>query len=193
MSIQIVLFVALVSTADVPELQMRAHDPIGLAFEHDRRVQVAQGKTDKSVPGALPGRSESSQEDRPSTRAPRKSKKARSGEGNQRQRNAAQRREERSSVTRMASCVPQLELPENESPNAGCVHSAPRRVKALTSRRSLMIWRRAVQLQLMQPGVARWRLVARMGLHGRMKRSGVGMPRSLHAIKPAETMCTPQD
>ena len=75
MSIQIVLFVALVSTADVPELQMRAHDPIGLAFEHDRRVQVAQGKTDKSVPGALPGRSESSQEDRPSTRAPRKSKK----------------------------------------------------------------------------------------------------------------------
>ena len=74
MSIQAVLFVAVVSTAAVPELPMHAHDPVGLAFEHDRNMRLAQGKADKSVPGALPGRSESSQEG-PSTRAPRKSKK----------------------------------------------------------------------------------------------------------------------
>ena len=46
----------------------------------DGRERFAQYKSDKSVPGALPGRSESSGETGPSTRAVRKKSKKSSGE-----------------------------------------------------------------------------------------------------------------
>lgn len=62
--------VAAFGTAGLPQLLWQT------AFaESDGRERVAQYKSDKSVPGALPGRSESSEEADPSTRAVRKKAK----------------------------------------------------------------------------------------------------------------------
>ena len=79
-SIQMVLVAAVVSTGALGELHATPQEPIGLAVEERRGEQVAQAKTDKTVPGALPGRSESSEEARPTSRALKKSKNPADGE-----------------------------------------------------------------------------------------------------------------
>ena len=75
MSIQMVLVAAVVSTAGLSELQATPQGPIGLAVEQQPRERVAQVKNEKSVPGALPGRSEHSEEAAPKSRAAKKSTK----------------------------------------------------------------------------------------------------------------------
>jgi len=71
MTIRAPLFaVAAFGAVGLPQLLWQA----ALA-ESDGRERVAQYKSDKSVPGALHGRSESSEETGPSTRAARKKSK----------------------------------------------------------------------------------------------------------------------
>ena len=67
MSLQMVLVVAVVSTGGLAELRTMPQEPLGLAGEQHRCQRVAQAKSDyKTVPGGLPGRSESSEEAKPS-------------------------------------------------------------------------------------------------------------------------------
>ena len=80
MSIQMVLVAAVVSTGALGELHATPQEPIGLAAEERRGERVAQAKRDKTVPGALPGRSEPSEEARPTSRGMKKSKKPADGE-----------------------------------------------------------------------------------------------------------------
>jgi hypothetical protein len=68
MSLEMVLFAAVVSTAAPAELDARLLGPVGSAMEQHRRERVAQAKRDTEVPRALPGRSESSEEAGPGTR-----------------------------------------------------------------------------------------------------------------------------
>jgi hypothetical protein len=67
MSLQMVLLAAVVSTGGLAELRATPQEPLGLAGEQHRCQRVAQAKSDyKTVPGGLPGRSESSEEANPS-------------------------------------------------------------------------------------------------------------------------------
>ena len=74
MSIQMVLFVVGLSAGELSVLPPKAQELTGLAVHRGERV--AQGKSDpRTAPGGIPGRSESSEEARPSTRGLKKSKK----------------------------------------------------------------------------------------------------------------------
>jgi hypothetical protein len=76
MSLQMVLLAAVVSTGGLAELRATPQEPLGLAGEQHRCQRVAQAKSDyKTVPGGLPGRSESSEEAGPRPRALKKSTK----------------------------------------------------------------------------------------------------------------------
>ena len=66
MSLQMVLLAAVVSTGGLAELRATPQEPLGLAGEQHRCQRVAQAKSDRTVPGGLPGRSESSEEANPS-------------------------------------------------------------------------------------------------------------------------------
>ena len=66
MSLQMVLVAAVVSTGGLAELRATPQEPLGLAGEQHRCQRVAQVKSDRTVPGGLPGRSESSEEAKPS-------------------------------------------------------------------------------------------------------------------------------
>jgi hypothetical protein len=78
MTVQMVLIAAVVSTAGLPDLPAKPKTPIGIELEQQNRKRIAQGKRDTDVPGALPGRSESSGEVGPTGRkaAKRKAKPA---------------------------------------------------------------------------------------------------------------------
>ena len=78
MSLHMALIAAVASTAAVSGLHATAQEPSGIArqqrsFIHQR---VAEDKKSNSVPGALPGRSESSEEAGPKSRAAKKAKPA---------------------------------------------------------------------------------------------------------------------
>ena len=77
---QIVLVAAVLSTAGLPDLAAKPQMPIGIELEQPNRERVAQIKRDETVrggvPGGLPGRSESSEDTRPRSRAARKAKPA---------------------------------------------------------------------------------------------------------------------
>ena len=78
MSLHMALIAAVASTAAVSGLHATPQEPSGIArqprsFIHQR---VAEDKKSKSVPGALPGRSESSEEAGPKSRAAKKAKPA---------------------------------------------------------------------------------------------------------------------
>jgi hypothetical protein len=79
MSLQM-LIVAVVSAGGLAELHATPQEPIGLAVEDHRGERVAQAKSDTTVPGALPGRSQSSEEARRTSRTLKKSKKPAGGE-----------------------------------------------------------------------------------------------------------------
>ena len=67
MSLQMVLVAAVVSTARLADLPAMPEMPIGVELEQKGFERVAQAKSDyKTVPGGLPGRSESSEEAKPS-------------------------------------------------------------------------------------------------------------------------------
>jgi hypothetical protein len=68
MSVQILLIAAVVSTVAPVEMRATPQGPIEFAVEQHRRERVAQAKRDTGVPGGLPGRSESSEEAKPSAR-----------------------------------------------------------------------------------------------------------------------------
>jgi hypothetical protein len=74
MSVQMVLIAAVVSTAGLPDLPAKPQTPIGIELEQHNREWVAQIKRDETLPGGLPGRSESSEDTRPRSRAARKAK-----------------------------------------------------------------------------------------------------------------------
>jgi hypothetical protein len=76
MSVQMVLIAAAVSTAGVFDLPAKPQTPIGSELEQHNRERVAQIKRDETQPGGLPGRSESSEDTRPRSRAVRKAKPA---------------------------------------------------------------------------------------------------------------------
>ena len=76
MSVQIVLVAAVLSTAGLPDLAAKPQMPIGIELEQPNRERVAQIKRDETQPGGLPGRSESSEDTRPRSRAVRKAKPA---------------------------------------------------------------------------------------------------------------------
>src|SRR5438270_13620440 len=76
MSLQVVLIAAVVSTAGLPDLPAKPQRPIGIELEEQNRERVAQIKRDETLPGGLPGRSESSEDTRPRSRAVRKAKPA---------------------------------------------------------------------------------------------------------------------
>ena len=94
MSIQMVLVAAVVSTGALGELHATPQEPIGLAVEERRGERVAQAKRDKTVPGALPGRSESSGE-APTTRTLKKSKKPAGGEKDTKSKDAPRKGEKK--------------------------------------------------------------------------------------------------
>ena len=79
MSLQM-LITAVVGTVGLAELHAMPQKVIGFAPDQPRHERVAQGKRDQTVPGALPGRSESSEEAGPRTRGLKKSKKPAVGE-----------------------------------------------------------------------------------------------------------------
>jgi hypothetical protein len=76
MSLQVVLIAAVVSTAGLPDLPAKPQRPIGIELEEQNRERVAQIKRDETLPGGLPGRSESSEDTRPRSRAARKARPA---------------------------------------------------------------------------------------------------------------------
>ena len=76
MSVQIVLVAAVLSTAGLPDLAAKPQMPIGIELEQPNRERIAQIKRDETLPGGLPGRSESSEDTRPRSRAARKAKPA---------------------------------------------------------------------------------------------------------------------
>lgn len=65
---EMVLIAAVVSTAGPAGLHARSAEPIAFAEGHHRHQRVAQIKDDPTVPGGLPGRSESSEEAKPRAR-----------------------------------------------------------------------------------------------------------------------------
>ena len=79
MSVQIVLVAAVLSAAGLPDLAAKPQTSIGIELEQNRE-RVAQIKRDETVrggvPGGRPGRSESSEDTRPRSRAARKAKPA---------------------------------------------------------------------------------------------------------------------
>ena len=79
MSVQIVLVAAVLSAAGLPDLAAKPQTSIGIELEQNRE-RVAQIKRDETVrggvPGGLPGRSESSEDTRPRSRAARKARPA---------------------------------------------------------------------------------------------------------------------
>ena len=76
MSVQIVLVAAVLSTAGLPDLAAKPQMPIGIELEQPNRERVAQIKRDETRPGGVPGRSESSEDTRPRSRAARKARPA---------------------------------------------------------------------------------------------------------------------
>ena len=75
MSVQIVLVAAVLSAAGLPDLAAKPQTSIGIELEQNRE-RVAQIKRDETLPGGLPGRSESSEDTRPRSRAARKARPA---------------------------------------------------------------------------------------------------------------------
>ena len=75
MSVHMVLIAAVVSAAGLAG-SPAVRPPIGFELEQQNRERVAQIKRDETLPGGLPGRSESSEDTRPRTRAARKAKPA---------------------------------------------------------------------------------------------------------------------
>ena len=65
MSVQMVLIAAVVSTAGLPNLPAKPQTPIGIELEQQNRERIAQIKRDETMPGGLPGRSDSSEDTRP--------------------------------------------------------------------------------------------------------------------------------
>jgi hypothetical protein len=78
MSLHMALIAALASTAAVSGLHTTSQEPSGVARQQRSIVheRVAEDKKSNSVPGALPGRSESSEEAGPKSRAAKKAKPA---------------------------------------------------------------------------------------------------------------------
>jgi hypothetical protein len=76
MSVQTVLIAAVVSTAGLPDLPAKPQTPIGIELEQQNHERSAQIKRDETMPGGLPGRSESSEDTRPRSRAVRKARPA---------------------------------------------------------------------------------------------------------------------
>ena len=76
MSVQIVLVAAVLSTAGLPDLAAKPQMPIGIELEQPNRERIAQIKRDETLPGGLPGRSESSEDTRPRSRAAGKARPA---------------------------------------------------------------------------------------------------------------------
>jgi hypothetical protein len=76
MSLHMALIAALASTAAVSGLHTTPQEPSGVARQQRSIVheRVAEDKKSNSVPGALPGRSESSEESGPKSRAAKKAK-----------------------------------------------------------------------------------------------------------------------
>jgi hypothetical protein len=72
MSVQMVLIAAVVSAAGLAD-SPAVRPPIGIEREQ-KRERIAQGKRDQTVPGALPGRSEQSEEAGPTNRKGAKKK-----------------------------------------------------------------------------------------------------------------------
>jgi hypothetical protein len=71
MSLEMVLIAAMVSTAGPARLNARPAAPFAFREGPYRHERVAQLKGDTTAPGGLPGRSETSEEAKPRTRAAR--------------------------------------------------------------------------------------------------------------------------
>jgi hypothetical protein len=78
MSLHMALIAAVASTAAVSGLHTTPQEPSGVARQQRSIVheRVAEDKKSNSVPGALPGRSESSEEAGPRNRSAKKAKPA---------------------------------------------------------------------------------------------------------------------
>jgi hypothetical protein len=74
LSVQMLLIAVVVSTAGVLDLPVKPQTPIGIELEEQSRERVAQIKRDETLPGGLPGRSESSEDARPRSRAAKKAR-----------------------------------------------------------------------------------------------------------------------
>ena len=73
MTVQLALIVAVVSTVGIADAPAMPRTP-GFGEEQPRRERIAQGKRDTDVPGAVPGRSESSGDVGPASRSAIKKK-----------------------------------------------------------------------------------------------------------------------